>query len=50
MKRIEVRLFIDIEDKLNGLEILKNQLMNNIDNEICGVVKRVDLIDETEVE
>ena len=50
MKQIEVRLFIDIDGKINEPEILKNQLMNNIDDKICGVVKRVDLIDETEVE
>lgn len=49
MKRLEVRMFIDIDEKQTNSEIVQTNLMNEIDNIISGVVKRVDLIDETEV-
>lgn len=49
MKRLEVRMFIDIDEKQTNSEIVQTNLMNEIDDIISGVVKRVDLIDETEV-
>lgn len=49
MKRIEVKMLIDFDEKQMNSEIVQTNLMNEIDDIISGVVKRVDLIDETEV-
>lgn len=49
MKRLEVRMFIDIDEKQTNSGIVQTNLMCEIDDIISGVVKRVDLIDETEV-
>ena len=49
MRRIEVRMYVDIDEKQTDSEILKIQLLNDIDYKIFGVVKRVDIIDEIEV-
>ncbi len=49
MKRLEVRIFIDYDEKQTNSEVIKSNLFNNIDDEISAVVKRVDLIDENEV-
>lgn len=49
MKRIEVKMLIDFDEKQTNSEIVQTNLMNEIDDIISGVVKRVDLIDETEV-
>lgn len=49
MKRIEVKMLIDFDEKQTNSEIVQTNLMNEIDDTINGVVKRVDLIDEIEV-
>ena len=50
MKRIEVKMLIDFDEKQTNSEIVKTNLMNEIDDTINGVVKLVSLIDEFEVE
>ena len=50
MKRIEVKMLIDFDEKQTNSEIIQTYLMNEIDDTINGVVKLVSLIDEIEVE
>lgn len=50
MKRIEVKMLIDFDEKQTNSEIIQTYLMNEIDDIISGTVQRVDLIDEIEVE
>lgn len=50
MKRIEVKMLIDFDEKQTNSEIVQTNLMNEIDDTINGVVKLVSLIDEFEVE
>lgn len=49
MKRIEVKMIIDFDEKQTNSEIVQTNLMNEIDDTINGVVKLVSLIDEFEV-
>jgi hypothetical protein len=49
MKRIEVKMLIDFDEKQTNSEIVQTNLMNEIDDTINGVVKLVSLIDEFEV-
>ncbi len=49
MKRIEVKMIIDFDEKQTNSEIVQTYLMNEIDDTINGVVKLVSLIDEFEV-
>lgn len=49
MKRIEVKMLIDFDEKQTNSEIVQTYLMNEIDDVINGVVKLVSLIDEIEV-
>ena len=49
MKRIEVKMLIDFDEKQTNSEIVQTYLMNEIDDTINGVVKLVSLIDEFEV-
>ncbi len=46
MKQLEVRLFIEINEKQTSTEDVIFHLETAIDETINGVVKRVDLIDE----
>ena len=50
MKRIEVKMLIDFDEKQTNSEIVQTNLMYEIDDTINGVVKLVSLIDEFEVE
>lgn len=49
MKKLEIRLFIDIDETQTTTEDVIFHLETAIDETINGVVKRVDLIDETEI-
>lgn len=49
MKRIEVKMLIDFDEKQTNSEIVQTNLMYEIDDTINGVVKLVSLIDEFEV-
>lgn len=49
MKRIEVKIIIDFDEKQTTSHVVTTNLENEIDDVINGVVKRVDLIDEFEV-
>lgn len=49
MKKLEIRLFIDIDETQTTAEDVIFHLDTAIDETINGVVKRVDLIDETEI-
>lgn len=50
MKRLEIQLFIDINDKQTDTDDIIFHFATAIDDIINGVVKRVNLIDEIEVE
>ena len=49
MKRLEIKLFVDIDEKQTNADDVIFHLDTAIDETINGVVKRVDLIDEIEV-
>lgn len=49
MKRLEIRLFVDIDEKQTNKDDVIFHLETAVDETINGVVKRVDLIDEIEV-
>lgn len=49
MKRLEIRLFVDINKEQTNTEDVIFHLETAIDDVLNGTVKRVDLIDEIEV-
>lgn len=48
-KRLEIKIFVDIDETQTDSDEVLFHLETAIDETINGVVKRVDLIDETEV-
>ena len=49
MKRLEIRMYIDIDESKTDAGEVRRHIDTEIDDIIGGVVKRVDLIDETEI-
>lgn len=49
MKRLEIRMYIDTDETQTDTSEVIHRIDTEIDDIIGGVVKRVDLIDETEI-
>ena len=49
MKRLEIRIFVDIDETQTDAGEVIRHIDTEIEDVIGGVVKRVDLIDETEI-